>query len=309
MKYTNLIKNRSIRVGLLRAFSFVPDRFMIKLQYRVKTGRSANLKNPSRYSEKLQWYKLYYRDSLMKKCVDKYEVRKYVERQGYNGILNAIYGIYESADSIDFDAFPNQFVIKDTLGGGGISVVIVKDKKSMNLEELRKRADKWMKIVGKHPGREWVYDKGKNRILVERFIPSVASEGGLIDYKFFCFWGKVKYLYVIADRELGNGAGLAIYDRDFRRLPYARADERVLKRNIQKPEIYEGMVRCAEKLSEPFPHARIDLYNDNGHIIFGEITFFDGSGYMRFEPDLFDFILGKEFDINKIGAGRGRIWK
>ncbi len=308
MDYTKFIRSRSIRIGLLRVFSFVPDRFMIQMQYRIKTGKRVNLKNPIRYSEKLQWYKLYYRNSLMKKCADKYEVRAYVAEQGYQEILNSIYGLYESANDIDFDILPNEFVIKDTLGGGGASVVIVKDKTRMNLEELRKRADRWTKVTGKHPGREWVYEQRKNRILIERLIPSEASEGGLIDYKFFCFWGKVKYLYVIADRTLGSGAGLAIYDRDFQKLPYIRADERVLKRHLQKPEIYEDMLRCAEKLSTPFPHTRIDLYNCNGQIVFGEITFFDGSGYMRFEPDEFDFILGREFDIHKIGLDRG-VWK
>ena len=121
------------------------------------------------------------------------------------------------------------------------------------------------------------------------------SEGGLIDYKFFCFNGKVEYIYGIADRTLGQAVGLGIFDSNFNLLPYKRVDENPLTRTIKKPKNYELMVKCAEDLSKNFPHARIDLYNQNGEIYFGEITFFDGSGYMCFDPDEFDYIMGEKF--------------
>lgn len=117
MDYKKIIKSRKLRVRIMQALSFVPDKMMLKMQYRIKTGRKLNLRDPQRYTEKLQWYKLYYRDPLMAQCVDKYEVRKYVEECGLGSILNKCYGVYSSPDEIDFRKLPDSFVLKDTLGG------------------------------------------------------------------------------------------------------------------------------------------------------------------------------------------------
>ncbi|MCD8039319.1 MAG: carbonic anhydrase [Lachnospiraceae bacterium] len=285
-----------MRIKLLNVMAFVPDRLMLLLQYRMKTGRRLDLKNPQRYSEKLQWYKLYYRDPLMKQCADKYEVRRYIEDCGCAEILNEVYGVYDSADEVPFDRLPNEFVLKDTLGGGGDGVIIVRDKSRLDIEKTKKQMTEWtQRYAKKHFAREWVYEGGKHRIIVERYIASEKEQGGLIDYKFFCFFGKVKYLYVIADREVGKKAGFGIFDAEFNKLHILRADEEPLLREIPKPGNFELMKRIAENLSKPFPHARIDLYNCDSGIVFGEVTFFDGSGYMTFEPDEFDYELGKEF--------------
>ncbi len=301
MDYKKLIKSRNLRVKIMQALSFVPDEMMVKIQYRMKTGRKLNLKNPQRFTEKLQWYKLYYRDPLMAQCADKYEVRKYVEDCGLGHILNEMYGVYDSPGEVDFSKLPNSFVIKDTLGGGGNSVILVKDKSEMDETAVRARMQEWVNesINKKHPGREWVYDGRKHRIIIEKFIKSDAEQGGLIDYKFFCFNGKMEYLYVIADREMGEGAGLGIFTKDYQRLSVARVDERPLERNIEKPVNYEELVNKAELLAGVFPEARIDLYNINQKIVFGEITFFDGSGYFKFEPDEFDFEMGERFGVKK----------
>ena len=123
---------------LLDMLSFVSDEIMVKLQYRIKTGWKLNLKNPQRYTEKLQWYKLYYRDPLMAMCADKYEVRKYVKKLGLGNILNECYGVFDRPEDVDFSKFPNQFVLKDTLGGGGNSVIICRDKSKADLAEYRR---------------------------------------------------------------------------------------------------------------------------------------------------------------------------
>ena len=296
MDYKKFIKSRSLRIKIMRLLSFLPDKIIVLLQYRLKTNRKLNLRHPKRYTEKLQWYKLYYKDPLMEKCVDKYEVRNYVMNKGYSNILIPILGIYNSAYDINFDILPNRFVLKDTLGGGGNSVIIVKDKSKENFDRIRKQIQGWIKETkGKHPGREWVYDNKPNRIIIEKYLESNENEGGLIDYKFFCFNGKVEYVYGIADRTLGSTIGLGIFDSNFNLLPYKRVDENSLNRVIKKPKNYEQMIKCAEILSKDFPHARIDLYNQEGKIYFGEITFFDGSGYMCFEPDEFDYIIGDKF--------------
>ena len=179
MDYKKIIKSRAVRIRIMQALSFVPDKTMLGIQYRIKMGRKLDLKNPKRYTEKLQWYKLYYREPLMAQCVDKYEVRKYVEQCGLGSILNECYGVYETPDEIDFDKLPDQFVLKDTLGGGGNGVIICRDKSTLDIPQTVKTMRNWVKPVsGKHPGREWVYDQGKNRIVIEKYIPSDPDKGG-----------------------------------------------------------------------------------------------------------------------------------
>lgn len=297
MDYKKIIKSRAIRIKIMQAMSFVPDKWMVSLQYKIKTGRKLNLKNPQRYTEKLQWYKMYYRDPVMKQCVDKYEVRKYVEECGLGSILNECYGVYSSPDEIDFGKLPDSFVLKDTLGGGGNSVILVPDKSKLNIEQVKQQMAQWVaeSTSVKHPGREWVYDEMPHRIVAEKFISSNPETGGLIDYKFFCFGGRVACLYVMGNRE--NGLKVGIYDRNFRKLDaYISYDEK-METEAQKPENFEEMCEIAEKLSAKFPHARIDLFDQNGVIAFGEITFFSGSGYTLFNPDEFDFQLGDFFQL------------
>lgn len=304
--YKEIIKSRSIRLKILQMLSIIPDKPMIKLQYRIKTGNKLNLKNPKRFTEKLQWYKLYYRDPLMIQCVDKYDVREYVKSKGLEDILIPCYGVFDSADDINWEELPNQFVMKDTLGSGGNTVIIVKDKSTVNLNDLKEKAKQWTLIDAHRPdgGREWPYYSGKkHRIIIEKYIDSDEKNGGLIDYKFFCFDGKAAYMYVIADRELGNGAGMGIYDSSFNQLNVTRMDEKILKRFIEKPSNFGQLKSVAEKLSDKFPEARIDLYDCDGIIMFGEITFFDGSGYMKYDPDEFDFELGDAFKLPKSGGG------
>jgi len=294
MNYKKIIKSQKARFFVLKMFGWVPDKAMIKIQYRIKTGRKLNLKDPKRFTEKLQWYKLYYHNPVMHQCVDKYEVRKYVEQKGLKKILNDLYGVYNSPDEIAFDKLPDKFVIKTTTGGGGQNVIICKDKKKLNVKKTKKDLSSWLKNgVGKSFGREWAYEGVKNRIIAEKYIES--KDDSLVDYKFFCFNGEVKYIYVISDRKLGKTARLGIYDSDFKKLDAYRADEQKQTTPCKKPVNFDLMKEYASVLSRDFPHARIDLYDNNNCIIFGEITFYDGSGYMRFDPDEFDNTLGKEF--------------
>lgn len=300
MDYKKIIKSRNLRLQILRLLSFVPDKLMLKIQYRIKTGRKLNLKNPTRFTEKLQWYKLYYKNPLMIQCVDKYDVREYVKSKGLEDILIPCYGVFDSADDIDWDSLPNQFVMKDTLGGGGTSVIIVKDKSREDIRELKRRAAEWVAIPAhrRDGGREWPYYSGKNhRIIIEQYLDVGDKAGGLNDYKYFCFDGKPVWIYVMADRNVGNGVGVGIYNSQFVRENAQRADERPLERVTEKPLKFELMKEISAKLSEGFPEARIDLYEVDGEVKFGEITFYDGSGYMTFNPDSFDEKFGEKFEL------------
>ena len=298
MDYKKIIKSRKTRLKILELLGFIPDKYMIQFQYRVKTGRRLNLKHPQRYTEKIQWYKINYRNNLMIKCVDKYDVREYVKSKGVEEILLPCYGVYDSFEDIDWDRLPNQFVMKDTLGGGGVSIEIVKDKNKEDRNKLRKIGNNWTekKAHIRNGGREWPYYSGKkHRIIIEKFIDADSTQGGLIDYKFLCFNGKAELLYILSDRITGKGAECGFFDLNFNQLCVSESDEPPLKRKIKKPDNYKKMVQIAEILAADFPCARIDLYNQNGQIIFGEITFFDSSGYMIFDPDDFDFKLGEKF--------------
>ncbi|WP_026499456.1 ATP-grasp fold amidoligase family protein [Butyrivibrio sp. WCD2001] len=302
MDYKKIIKSQKVRLAILQALGFVPDKMMISIQYRIKTGRKLNIKTPNRFTEKLQWYKLNYKNPLMIKCVDKADVREYVIDKGMKSILIPCYGVYETIEEIPWDSLPRSFVIKDTLGMGGASVKIIKDKNAEKKEEVYKLANAWVhkKSNVKTGGREWPYYSGKrHRIIIEEYIEPNDDACGLIDYKFFCFNGVPKYIYVISDRIIGKQASLGIYDENFNAINAYRTDEKKLERKINKPENFEEMKHVARTLSEGFPEVRIDLYSVKGRILFGEMTFWDGSGYMKYDPDDFDFEIGSCFEIPK----------
>ena len=304
MDYKKIIRNRGLRLKILQMFSFVPDSIMLRFQYKIKTGHKLDLRNPQRFSEKLQWYKLNYKDPSMIKCVDKYDVREYVRSKGLEDILIPCYGVYNSAEEIEWEALPDQFVIKDTLGVGGNSVIIVRNKKDKDINKIKKSVRVWTSENAhkKSGGREWPYYSGKNhRIIIEKYIDSDPEKGGLIDYKFFCFNGRPQWMYVIADRIVGNDGAFGIYDMSYKKSNVKRDGERSLERDIPKPAEFELMKEIAARLSKDFPEARIDLYDSDGKVYFGEITFYSASGYLKFDPDSFDYELGKLFVLPRAG--------
>ena len=300
MNYKKIIKNRDVRLAILRCLSFVPDETMLKFQYRIKTGRVLNLKTPQRYTEKLQWYKLNYKNPLMIQCSDKYDVRDFVASKGLEDILNECYGVFDRVEDIDFDVLPEQFVIKDTLGSGGNSVILVKDKNIMDMELIKSQLRKWVSRKNhiRSGGREWPYYSGKkHRIIIEKYL--AQPNGDLPDYKFFCFNGRVFCSYHMRNYTNRHENGeLGFFDKDFKLLPAYRRDFHPIKEQPLKPKDYDKMVSMAECLSACFPHVRVDFFNIDGKIVFGELTFYNASGYVQFEPDEFDFILGEEFKLS-----------
>lgn len=291
-----IFKSQKLRFRILNLLSWVPDRTMLKIQYRIKMGRKLNLKDPKRFTEKLQWYKLNWRKPVMHQCVDKYEVRKYVESRGLSKILNELYGVYSGPDEIDFDKLPDSFVIKTTSGSGGQNVIICKDKKKLDVEGTKEKLRYWLKLNPKKSfGREWAYEGTKNKIIVERFLDG-NDDGlsGVNDYKFFCYEGKVKYIVLDGDRYVEHKRNF--YDRDWNYID-AGTDCGKLGDKIEKPKMLGEMIDVAEKLSEGFPYVRVDLYCVDGKIYFGELTFYPWSGYVQFTPDEFDFELGEDFNL------------
>ena len=298
--YKKIIRKRETRQKILLLLSWVPDEIMVRLQYYIKFHHILNLKNPKRLTEKLQWYKLYYKEPLMITCVDKYDVREYIKQQGFEELLNGCYGVYAKPEEIDFSSLPDKFVLKDTVGGGGNSVIVCESKEDANIQEYIRIMNTWIsKGHQKTPGREWPYSSGKgHRIIIDEYIDPIDKEMGLIDYKFFCFYGKTEFMYACYNRRLGNKAKFTIMDANFNKLPVYREDEDEGEA-IPKPAGFEKMREIAETLAAPFPEVRVDLYCENSRIIFGEFTFFDSSGYIPFNPDSFDVEMGEKFVLPK----------
>lgn len=294
MNYKNIIKSQNMRLKILKLLDFVPDKLMIELQYKIATGMKLNLKKPKRFTEKIQWYKLYYRNPLMTKCADKYGVREYVASKGYGNNLIPLYGVYDGAEDINFDKLPNKFVLKTT--NGSHTNIFCEDKSKLDVEEIKRILNNWLTERTVKAGREWAYYNIKPRIICEKYLDK-DENNDLVDYKFFCFNGKPYCLYVIVERFFKDGTKLGIYDSNFNRMQYTRADMKSLISDVEKPKNFEAMLEMASVLSSDFPYVRVDLYNVGGEIIFGELTFYDGSGYIGFNLDEFDFILGDAFEL------------
>lgn len=299
MNYKKYIRSQQLRFKILHLLRWVPDSVMLRIQYRIKMGFWPDFKHPKRYTEKLQLYKMKYRNPVMPQCVDKYEVRKYVESKGLGYILNELYGVYDSIEEIDFTKFPNKFVVKTTNGGGGLNVIIIKDKASCDYDDIRQKLTLWglgrERKGRKSAGREWAFTCiNKSRAIIEELLEDKNNtDGSIEDYKMMCFNGKFKSLWIDKNRYSDHHRGF--WDENLNFLSNVKSDHDTFVIPPALPDNIDEMIRIAEKLSEDFPYARVDLYNINGRIVFGEITFYPWSGYVKFTPDEFDFELGSYF--------------
>lgn len=274
------------RTGVL---DWLPDKIFLKIRFWTTMGKRLNFKNPQTFNEKLQWLKLYNRNPEYTRMVDKYEVREYIKEKIGEEYLIPLLGVWDKFDDIDFDSLPNQFVLKCTHDSGGL--VICKDKSKLDIEAARNKINKCLKRNFYYLTREWPYKNVKPRIIAEKFM---EDENGtdLKDYKIMCFGGKVKCAFVCSDRYDEGGLRVTFFDREWNKLPFERHYPSS-KREIKKPKSYEKMVGIAELLSKNMKFVRIDFYEIEGKIYFGEITFFPGSGMEEFSPDIWDYKLGE----------------
>lgn len=297
MNYKSIIKNQSTRFAILRALSWVPDSIMLSVQYRIKLNRKLNLKHPERWTEKLQLYKMYYRNPILHQCVDKYEVRKYIESKGCADNLVKLYGVWDHASEIDFSKLPSSFVLKTTNGGGGLDVELVKDKESHDLAKTCSFMEARKIMKGGNSGREWAYTGIKKpRIIAEELLVNTENpEAGVEDFKILCFHGEPHYIIVDKDRYIDHKRNF--YTTSWERVSVT-TDHEQFETPYPKPKNFKEMMDVARKLSADFPFVRVDLYNIDGKIYFGELTFYPWTGYVQFTPDEFDFTLGKLMDCS-----------
>lgn len=282
-------EKRTIFLAQHGKYKNMSDEEFLKMQFKNVFGYELDLDDPKTYSEKLQWLKLYDRNPLYTKLVDKYEVKRIVaEKIGEQYIIPTL-GVWDSFEEIDFDKLPNQFVLKCTHDSGGL--VICTDKAGLDKNKARKKIEKCLRNDYYMQNREWPYKNVPRRIIAEKYM---VDESGveLKDYKFFCFDGSAKAMFIATDRiDPNTETKFDFYDMSFNHLPFTNGHPNSDK-TIAKPKSFDKMIELAEKLSVGMPQSRIDFYDINGQVYFGEITFFHWSGFKKFEPNEWDRTFG-----------------
>lgn len=277
-------------LGVLR---FLPDKTFLKMYYTVMTKNKMDIDNPKAFNEKLQWLKLYNRNPFYTKLVDKYKVREYIADKIGEEYLIPLLGVWDSPDDIDFDSLPNKFVLKCNHDSGGLS--ICRDKKTFDVNIAKKKLKKSLKTNYYYSGREWPYKNVPRKIIAEKYMTDETGTN-LRDYKFYCFDGKAKVVGIYQDRNTDKETTGDFFDMDFNWLDFTFNMPNA-KVKPSKPNHFEKMKEIAEILSKGIPHVRVDLYLSNDKIYFGELTFFDGSGFDKIEPFEWDVKLGSWINL------------
>lgn len=298
MKIVEVIKHPSVLViylmnkGNLR---FLSDESFIRLRYRLEMGKKLNLECPQTFNEKLQWLKLHNKNKLYEILVDKYAVKEYVKKIIGEEYLIPTIGVYDKFEEINFDKLPNQFVIKCTHDSGGI--LICTDKSKLDMKQVKKRVNQFLKREYFYVHREWPYKNIKHRILIEEYVTD--KDGILNDFKLQTFNGKVAYSFVCTDRAKG-AVKYTFFDKQKHFIPVTQCGAPNDPNNAKLPDNYDRFVELAERLAKDIPEVRIDFYNVDGKIYFGEFTFFDAAGFGAFNPEEWDYNFGSMLDLSKI---------
>lgn len=262
------------------------DETWIKLKYRYCFGRKIDLNNPQSFNEKLNWLKLKDRNPRYTLMADKYEAKKIVSELIGEQYVVPCYGVWDHFEDINFDELPDEFALKCNHNSGG--GVLCRNKKTIDKEELSKRFNRWLTEEFYQYGREWPYKNIKRRILAEQLLDDHSGKE-LRDYKFWCFNGEPKVMYITNKaREIYEN----FYDMDYRPLSINHGFKRVVP-EYDKPENFDLMKDLAKKLSKGVPFVRVDFFDVNGRVYFGEFTFFDWAGFRPFKDWNMDIELGR----------------
>lgn len=268
-----------------------PERAYLKVLAWNNTGKGINLDNPKTYNDKMSWLKLYYHKAIFTKMVDKYGVKEYVtERLGSDKYVIPAYGVYNTFDDIDFEKLPNEFIMKCTHDSG--SQIVCRDKVAFNKTKARAILEKGMKRDYFWHNREWPYKNVPRKILIEKFVPQLGNDES-IEYKVTCCDGKVKFITVCTGpaHEEPERRHNDHFDTEWNRINF----EVVFSKSpypIKKPSMLKELIEMSEKLAEGLPYLRVDWYDVDGDILFGELTFYTWGGACVFKPWSFNEVLG-----------------
>ena len=281
-------------LAIRKFFNWMPDDVFLRIQYRLALHKKLNLKKPVTFNEKIQWLKIHDRKPEYTMMVDKYAVREYIKNtigDGYS--IPLVGGPWYNFNEIDFDRLPNQFVLKCNHDSGGL--VICKDKSLLNKKEAQEKINKSMKRNFYWANREWPYKDVKPCIIAEKYM---VDDSGyeLKDYKFFCFDGEPKAMFIATDRNVDTK--FDFFDMDFNHLPFTNGHP--CADNIpQKPRCFEEMKQLSKVLSKNIKQVRVDFYEINGKVYFGELTFSHWSGMVPFKPEEWDYKFGEWIKIDQ----------
>lgn len=276
-----------------KIFRIVPDRLFLKILYKIRTGQKLYLDNPQSFNEKLQWLKLYDRKPKYTVMVDKYEVRKYIKKTIGAEYLIPLLGVYSSYDDIDFAALPNKFVLKPSHTSGNI--IFCKDKSEINYQALRSTVSTWINREYYWLHREWPYKDVKPRVICEEYMVD-KSETALKDYRFYCFNGKPKLIQVNSEKQNENYY-INHFDLKWCEIDLPRTKRKVNPITPAKPDKLEKMIEISRILSRNIPFLRVDLYETEKGVYFGETTFFPMAGFIDFADPEDDYSLGSWVEL------------
>lgn len=295
---------KKLFISIVKWFGRNYPETLVKIRYFVRFRKRLNLNNPKTLNEKILYLSLRTDTHLRTKLTDKWKVREYVKECGLEKILVKLYGVWENAKNIDFTALPNSFVLKPNHGSGDI--ILVKDKMILDKEFIISQINKDLsKKYGELEGGRHYYDIIPV-VIAEEFLKndevSKKYSSSIIDYKIWCFNGKPYYIWTCCNRDK-NGTDVMTYDLNWNTHPeYSVFCKHYRQgKKLPKPINFDEMIKIAEKLAKPFPCVRVDLYNINGKIYFGEMTFTSLGGLMDFYTDDFQKMAGSMIDLNYKG--------
>lgn len=279
-------------------FDYMDDEKYLAIRYRCILKRKLNINKPLSFNEKLQWLKIHDRKAVYESMVDKCNAKAFAaSRIGENYIIPT-YGVWDSFDDINFDALPNSFVVKCTHDSGGI--VIVKDKSKINYKKMKSKINTMLEKNFYRFGREWPYKNLHPKIIIEEYLHDATNPNyseGLIDYKFYCFNGIPKFLYISYGLDNHDTASISFVSLEWERLPFYRLDYKQFSTLPKKPNCFEEMISISKLLAQNTKFLRVDLYEVDNKVYFSEMTFYPCSGFMPFNDYKYDLEIGNYIDF------------
>jgi len=282
---------------------YLSDKMYLRIRYAFVFKKWLRLKHPRTFNEKINWLKLYYKNVELSRFADKYEVRDYVQKQAGASYLNTLYGVYNKVEDINWDVLPQKFVLKATHGSGW--VIICTDKNRFDFEKAKKEMQKWLNLNFYDLWGEGVYKHIQARIVCEKYLEGYSNTG-LVDYKIYCFNGQPKFLHVDVDR-FSEKHYINFYDLDWNKLPIRKGLPNSPQIN-GKPDKLDEMISVAKKLSQNLPFVRVDLYEEQQHVFFGEMTFYPQNGLTSFYPTRYERVFGDLINIDNLKRPKTRFF-
>lgn len=289
-----MTKNNLKRIVLIFLRKFTYDKLYYQIRFLLKFKHFMSFSNPITFNEKLNYLKLNDRNPIYSKLVDKFEVREYIKNKIGEQYLNDLIGTYTSVEEIDFNTFPKSFVLKAAHGSSW--VIVCEDKVNFDFDSAKREMSYWLANNFYDMWGEWAYKNVKHRVICEHFLKN-ENEISLLDYKFYCFHGEPKFIHVDLNRADNHERNF--YDLDWNRLPFGLCYPEA-NRDANKPKQLELMIELAKELSSDFKFVRVDFYEVENRVVFGELTFYPGNGLELFSPKKYDKIFGKYLKLKAI---------